>query len=98
MSFACLKSGFSVGKAHKAQLRLSKLIVFEDRLPREIRYVAGVDTAYVGDLAISAAVVLDFKNLTLLKLKQPFAKSPSPMFQHFSRLESCPLQLHVLRS
>jgi len=78
MSFACLKSGFSVGKAHKAQLRLSKLIVFEDRLPREIRYVAGVDTAYVGDLAISAAVVLDFKNLNLVEAQTAIRKVAFP--------------------
>jgi deoxyribonuclease V len=58
-----LKSSFSIEKAHRAQLQLSKLIVFEDRLPSEIRYVGGVDTAYTGNLAVSAAVVLEFTSL-----------------------------------
>jgi len=78
MNFAGLKPGFSVEKAHKAQLHLSGLIVFEDRLPREIRYVAGVDTAYVGDLAISATAVLDFKNLNLVEAQTATRKVAFP--------------------
>jgi deoxyribonuclease V len=58
-----LRSSFSVEKAHKAQLQLSKLIVFEDKFLGGIRYVGGVDTAYAGSLAVSAAVVLEFNSL-----------------------------------
>lgn len=69
---------FSVEKAHKAQLRLSKQIIFEDILPREIRYVAGVDVAYVDDLAIGAAAVLEYATLNLVESKTAICKTSFP--------------------
>lgn len=58
-----LPPNFSVKKAHHTQLCLSKLVIREDRLPAEVRLVAGVDVAYVGDVGIGAAVVLDYRTL-----------------------------------
>ena len=58
---------FSVSKAHRAQLRLAQKIVTEDRLPRKIKLVAGVDVSYTDELAIGAATVLDFESLELLE-------------------------------
>jgi deoxyribonuclease V len=58
-----LPHNFSVKKAHYAQFCLSKLVIHEDKLPSEVRLVGGVDVAYVGDVGISAAVVLDYKTL-----------------------------------
>ena len=58
---------FSVSKAHKAQLRLAEKIVTEDRLPRKIKHIAGVDVSYTDKLAIGAAAVLDFESLELLE-------------------------------
>jgi deoxyribonuclease V len=60
---------FSVEKAHKAQLLLSKKIVFEDRLPRKVRFVAGVDVAYGKGLSIGAVAVLDYDSLKLIELQ-----------------------------
>jgi deoxyribonuclease V len=58
---------FSVSKAHKTQLRLSQKIISEDRLPQKINYIAGVDAAYAGELAIGAVAVLDYESLELLE-------------------------------
>ncbi len=58
---------FSVSKAHKAQLSLCKRVIAEDRLPKKINRVAGVDVAYAGHFAISAAAVLDYDSLELLE-------------------------------
>jgi deoxyribonuclease V len=58
---------FSVSKAHKAQLRLAQKIVTEDRLPRKIKRVAGVDVSYTDKQAIGVAAVLDFESLELLE-------------------------------
>jgi deoxyribonuclease V len=66
-TFAAPPHNFSVSKAHKAQLRLSQKVVAEDCLPRKIHHVAGVDAAYAGDFAISAAAVLDYDSLELLE-------------------------------
>src|SRR3972149_653188 len=59
--------GFSVPKAHAAQVCLSKRIIAEDRLPPKIRFVAGVDVAYLGERAIGAVAMLDFESLKLLE-------------------------------
>jgi deoxyribonuclease V len=58
---------FSVSKAHKTQLRLSQKIISEDKMPQKINYIAGVDVAYAGELAIGAVAVLDYESLELLE-------------------------------
>ncbi len=58
---------FSVKKAHETQRRLSKLVIREDRLPKQVRAVGGVDVSYAGDLGIGAVVVLDYETLRLLE-------------------------------
>jgi deoxyribonuclease V len=60
-------SGFSISKAHEAQKRLCKRIVQEDRLFKEIQFVAGVDVAYFDDKAVGAVVVLDYDTLKLVE-------------------------------
>jgi len=58
---------FSIPKARKAQACLSQKIIPEDRLPKKINLVAGVDVAYAGETAIGAAAVLDYESLELLE-------------------------------
>ena len=58
---------FSLEKAHRTQICLSKKIILEDRLPKQVKMVAGVDVSYVGELGIGAAVVLDYESLMLLE-------------------------------
>lgn len=58
-----LPHNFSVKKAHHAQLCLSKLVIHEDKLHAKIRFVGGIDVAYVGNVGIAAVVVLDYRTL-----------------------------------
>jgi deoxyribonuclease V len=62
-----LSDKFSVKKAHKIQLCLSQKIITEDRLPKKIKSVAGVDVAYVGNFGIGAVVVLDYDSLEIVE-------------------------------
>ena len=62
-----LKPAFSAKKAHEAQRRLSEHIITEDKIPRRIRLVAGVDVAYAEGTSIAAVAVLNF---TSMKLKE----------------------------
>ncbi len=71
-------AGFSVPKAHKAQVLLSKKILAEDKLPEKIRLVAGVDVAYVGDFGIGAVAVLDYDSLELLESQTAIGKVTFP--------------------
>ena len=62
-----LTKNFSVEKAHKTQRSLSKKIILEDRLPKHVKMVAGVDVSYVDDVGIGAVAVLDYESLKLLE-------------------------------
>lgn len=72
-----LNPKFSVKKAHNMQKQLSQKLCFEDRLPEHIRYVAGVDVAYLNDVSIGAVAVLDHE--TLMMVEQQVVHVPTRM-------------------
>ena len=59
-----IPKGFNLDAARSIQKRLAGLI--EERELMERRLVAGIDAAYVGDVAISAAVVIDSINKSII--------------------------------
>jgi len=69
---------FSVKKAHAMQLRLSKLVIREDMLPKNVQYVAGADVAYTHSLSIGAAVVLDYNSLSVVESRKARVKTRFP--------------------
>jgi len=73
-----IKPKFSVKKAHETQLRLSKQVVFEDKLPKKIRFVAGVDVAYARKFSIGAVTVLDYISLELVESQTAICKTLFP--------------------
>jgi len=78
MGALCMKTLFSVKKAHETQLRLSKQIIFEDTLPEKIKFVAGVDVAYARGMSIGAVAVLDYDSLKLVESQTAFCKTRFP--------------------
>jgi deoxyribonuclease V len=73
-----IRHRFSVKKAHEAQLRMSENIIFEDKLPKRIHLVAGVDIAYADDVSVGAVVVLDYDSLRLVEKQTAFCKTCFP--------------------
>lgn len=69
---------FSTEKAHRTQLELSKLIIFEDRLPKRIRLIAGVDVAYARGSSIGAVAVLDYSSLDLVESQVSLCRTRFP--------------------
>lgn len=69
---------FSVEKAHRTQLMLSKKVIRKDLLPKKIHYVAGVDVAYFKQFSIGAVTVLDFKSLSLRESKIAICETRFP--------------------
>jgi deoxyribonuclease V len=57
---------------------MSSHIIFEDRLPAEIRLIGGVDVAYTKSTSIGAAVVLDYDSLELLESQTAVSKTRMP--------------------
>lgn len=96
-------SKFSVAKAYAMQRRLAEKVIREDRLPEEIRFVAGVDVAYVGEMSIGVATVLSYDSLALIEsqvvhVKTRFSYIPtllsfreiSPTLSAIEKLETQP--------
>jgi deoxyribonuclease V len=73
-----LNSNFSVKKAHEMQLRLSKKLIFEDKLPKNIDYVAGVDIAYLEETSVAAVAVLDASTLSQVEIQVAHVKTRFP--------------------
>lgn len=73
-----LSPKFSVKRAHAMQLQLSKRVVHKDRLPKRIRYIAGVDVAYVKGVSIGAATVLDSDSLSLIESQVAYCETRFP--------------------
>jgi len=69
---------FSVEKAHRTQLLMSRHIIFKDKLPRKIRLVAGVDVAYAGDVSFGAVTVLDYESLKPVESQTAICKTSMP--------------------
>jgi len=69
---------FSVKKAREIQLKVSKRIVMEDRLPPDVKMVAGIDASYGWGSAVASAVVLDYDTLEVIEVKYGRVKERFP--------------------
>ena len=57
---------------------MSEKIIFEDRLPKRICSVAGIDIAYAEGTSIGALAVLDYESLELVEKQTAFCKTRFP--------------------
>ena len=78
MSSITVPKGFSVEKARNIQIALSKKVVKRDVLPRDIRYVAGVDVAYMAEFSIGSVVVLEFRSLSPVEFEASIVRTRFP--------------------
>jgi len=90
-------AGFSVEEAHQMQLRLSKHVIREDKLPETLRYVTGVDVAYIADLSIGAAVVLDYNSLSIVESRKAKVKTRFPYIPTLLSFREIPPALAAIR-
>jgi len=88
---------FSVSKAHKIQTLLSKRVVEEDRLPGEIKLVAGVDVAYIGKIAIGAASVLDYHSLEVIESQTAICEVKIPYIPTLLAFREIPASVACIR-
>jgi len=90
-------SRFSVEKAHAMQLRLSKHVTRRDMLPKTIRYVAGVDVAYVSNVSIGAVAVLDYPSLSIVESKKARVKTHFPYIPTLLSFREIPPTLAAIK-
>jgi len=73
-----MKPKFSVEKARKAQRALSKKVIRQDRLPRKLHLVAGVDVAYTKHKAVGAVAVLDYESMKVVETQTSVSRIRAP--------------------
>ena len=101
MDHLAVAPSFSTKKAHEMQLRLSRKIILEDRLPEKIRFAAGVDVAYAKNKAIGAVAVLDYDSLALLESQIAICETSFPYvptllsFREIPPSVTCIKKLHL---
>ncbi len=94
---------FSIQKAHHAQVLLAQKVIQQDKLPQKIRTIGGVDVAYLDNLGVAAATVVDYDSLKLLEakiavcqVKMPYIptllsfRELPPAIAAIRKLENCP--------
>ncbi|MDH5447975.1 MAG: endonuclease V [Candidatus Bathyarchaeota archaeon] len=92
-----VSSWFSVKKAHAAQLKVSKRIIWRDTLSEKIRYVGGVDVAYTEEFSVSAAAVLDYDSLSLVESKTTHVKTEFPYIPTLLSFREIPPAVAVIK-
>ena len=73
-----LRGKFTVERARKLQHRLAKQVIREDKLPKTIRYVAGVDVSYYEEWAFGAISLHDYDSLALVEARKARVKTTLP--------------------
>jgi deoxyribonuclease V len=88
---------FSVKKAHDTQRQLSERIISEDKVPKRIRLVGGIDVAYVEECSIAAVAVLDFGSLELKESQTAVCKTRFPYIPTFLSFREVPPAVTCIR-
>lgn len=78
-------------------MRLSKRLIRENGLPKNIKFVAGVDVAYAGDTSIGAVAVLNFDSLSLVESHTAHFKTRFPYVPTLLSFREVPPALLAIR-
>jgi deoxyribonuclease V len=97
MVYEGIVSEFSIRKARRVQTLLAQKVITEDRLPREIRLVAGVDAAYSGSLAFGAAAVLNYKSFAISETQSVVQNVRFPYVSSFLSFRELPVAVKCIR-
>lgn len=92
-----LPPNFSVQKAHQTQLCLSKVIIREDGLPKQIGTVGGVDIAYMGEMGIGATAVLDYNSLKVIETSVTVCPVKMPYVPTLLSFRELPLAIAAIK-
>jgi len=88
---------FSVEKARVMQRLLSRRVIWEDKLPKKIICVGGVDVAYCDDISIGAVAVLDFNSLELIESRTACCKTRFPYVPTLLSFRETPPAVSAIR-
>ncbi|MEM1516529.1 MAG: endonuclease V [Thermofilum sp.] len=73
-----LPEGFSIERARRAQQLIAQRVVESDQIDYPIRYAAGVDVSFKGQIAVGAAAVVEYPSLSLVEEKAALMRTTVP--------------------
>jgi len=88
---------FDYERAKRAQVELSKHVIEVDDIEYPVRYAAGVDVAFRGDLAVGAAVVVEYPSLRVVEEKVATMEVKIPYVPTFLAFREVPPALRALK-
>lgn len=77
---------------------MSRQIIFDDRLPRRIRFVAGLDVAYAEKMSIGAVAVLDYVSLNLVESRTAVSETCMPYIPTLLSFREIPVLVTSIRN
>ena len=96
MGSPCESTSF-INKAHETQRRLSKHIVFKDKLPKKIHLVAGVDVAYHEATSVGVVAVLATNSLELVESQTALCATRLPYMPTLLSFREIPPMLRSIK-
>jgi deoxyribonuclease V len=91
-------SQFLFKKAHKTQVEMAKKISRENVLPERIRFVAGVDVAYLDGYSIGAVVNIGYASLCIIESKVACVKTGFPYIPTLLAFREVPPAVNAIRA
>jgi deoxyribonuclease V len=88
---------FSISKARKAQKCIAQRVITQDKLPKNIRLIAGVDAAYFGNFAIGAVAVLDYDSFEVLETQVVTQNVEFPYIPTLLSFRELPIAVSCIR-
>jgi deoxyribonuclease V len=92
-----LRGKFTVERARRLQRELAAQVIKEDKLPKTIRFVAGVDVSYAGNWAFGAVAVLDYGSLAVAETRTAKVKTSFPYVPTFLSFREIKPSLAAIR-
>ncbi|MHA1649978.1 MAG: endonuclease V [Candidatus Helarchaeota archaeon] len=92
------ESNKDLGKLRVIQEKIAKKIILKDDFPTPIKYIGGVDSAYIDDIVITACIILTWPKLELINQKCIISETKFPYLSTFFAFREGPPILEVLSS
>jgi len=88
---------FSIEKARRLQISLSKKVIRVDQLDTPIKYVAGVDVAYTDKHSVGAVAILDYDSMKTIEIKVAIIETRFPYIPTLLSFREIPPVVSAIR-
>ncbi len=92
-----IPANFSIKDAREAQKCIAQKVVSQDKFSKDIQFAAGIDTAYHGDWAVSAVVVMKYDTFEIVETQIITQKTHIPYIPTLFAFRELPPAMAAIR-